>query len=90
MTPNNPNLAQGNPEIPYWDAYIDAVTESDGIGGYRLKTAGGGGGSSVSGNTTSQIIQPLNFAGEPLGTTLLQAVTFDGTTGAKTGTVYYA
>lgn len=46
-TPQNPDLAGGIggfQQWEFWNTQLDAVIEPDGLGGYRLKTAGGGGG----------------------------------------------
>jgi hypothetical protein len=63
MSDNTPLLREGRPDSPYYNNQLDAVTESDGSGGYRLKTAGGGGGGgdATAANQSTQIARANNL-----------------------------
>lgn len=56
-TPNNPLINPGADRDPYWIPNLDVVTESDGAGGYRLKTSGGGGGGGGDATAANQLTQ---------------------------------
>jgi hypothetical protein len=62
MADNTPFLRIGRPDGPYYNNQLDAVTESDGLGGYRLKTTGGGGGGGDA-TAANQLVQ-INIEGE--------------------------
>lgn len=77
--PNNPVLANGFQEWPYWSNQWDAVIESDGADGYQLKVSGGGGGGGDA-SAANQITQidAANYANSDLDkivTNTLNAVT---------------
>lgn len=63
MSDNTPLLREGRPDSPYYNNQLDAVTESDGLGGYRLKTAGGGGGGgdATAANQVTQIARATSL-----------------------------